>query len=76
MPLYLQHGKLAGSLLFAVLLRTYAPKQDTAPMRRLDFAVHGFLGHMVRADGCRIGCRLCPYCLIDFLVVVMLLVAI
>jgi hypothetical protein len=76
MPLYLQHGKLAGSLLFAVLLSTYAPKRDTVPMRRLDFAVPGVLGHVVRADDCRIGCRLCPFCLIDFLVVDTLLIGI
>jgi hypothetical protein len=41
-------------------------------MRRLDFAVHGLSEHVVRADDCWIGRRLYPFCLIDFLVVVML----
>lgn len=69
MPIYLQHEKLVGSLLFAVLLRTYALKRDIGPRHRLDFAVRGFLAPGVEAVGRWVGCRLCPFCLIDFLAV-------
>lgn len=76
MPLCSQHEKLADSLLSAALLRMYALKWDTEPRRHLDSAARVFLRHLVEVGDCWIGCRLCPFCLVYFLVVVMLLIAI